>query len=327
MNNSTYWGQNNGTINWTGINNLDNSTISNTSEEYLYSDTYNNEILMIDERIETNLIIKNLYNKLNCTIKSMSENDKISETIKNDIFIKDDKIEEKIKKLLEQCKEPHFEKYTLSMQILNETICEKLDDYESNETDIDTLISNNILTEFNKEHDKTKIFNECINEILKDSDINIVDMIKNKVKLNKYYKQLSKLHIYLNKRIINLLNVVSKKMNGLKEIMKLYLFEENENEIFKNLLEKNITKNIDKINKLLEKYIPCKIKLTLILKLVNKFTNISYKNCKICLSNKNDFYTVSNCGHCFCKDCLFHPTIERCPICRVRISNKIKLYL
>ena len=146
MNNSTYWGLPRNSELY-GINNLDNSTISNTSDEYLYSDTYNNEILMIDERIETNLIIKNLYNKLNCTIKSISDNDKINEIIKNDIFIKDDKIEEKIKKLLEQCKEPHFEKYTLSMQILNETICEKLDDYESNETDIDTLISDNILFE------------------------------------------------------------------------------------------------------------------------------------------------------------------------------------
>uniref|UniRef100_A0A1J3K8D7 RING-type E3 ubiquitin transferase n=1 Tax=Noccaea caerulescens TaxID=107243 RepID=A0A1J3K8D7_NOCCA len=46
------------------------------------------------------------------------------------------------------------------------------------------------------------------------------------------------------------------------------------------------------------------------------------QNCPICLTNQKD--VAFNCGHTTCKDC--GSRISNCPICRVLITNRLRLY-
>eukprot|EP01080_Neovahlkampfia_damariscottae_P002726 gene2726-3921_t len=50
-----------------------------------------------------------------------------------------------------------------------------------------------------------------------------------------------------------------------------------------------------------------------------------YKLCTVCFVNEKNI--ALNCGHLFCSDCLSILPENNCPICRVEIKNKIKIFL
>jgi hypothetical protein len=52
---------------------------------------------------------------------------------------------------------------------------------------------------------------------------------------------------------------------------------------------------------------------------------VDFKLCSICFFNERD--VAINCGHLFCPSCLDQLPESNCPICRVEIKQKLKIFL
>jgi hypothetical protein len=52
---------------------------------------------------------------------------------------------------------------------------------------------------------------------------------------------------------------------------------------------------------------------------------VDFKLCSICFLNERD--VAINCGHLFCPSCLEQLPEKNCPICRIEIKQKLKIFL
>ena len=209
----------------------------------------------------------------------------------------------------------------------------------NNIIDINITISpfeiNDIIKENISNYIKEVDINEAITDkflidkmIYDDVNISIKGNIKDTADLKKYYNKLVT-ETMNNSTILNdkILQIKEKK-KSLSRFLNNFSLSQDNKEYIIELIESELEKLSIEIKTLTKEYVIKKCKVVYINSLFKK-ENKKYM-CNICLSNVESLYTFDNCGHCFCCNCINHPSItlsNRCPICRQTYARKIKLFL
>ena len=195
---------------------------------------------------------------------------------------------------------------------------------------INDIISDQISNYFNNNDIDNKVDDLIIDKKIKDDiDISIKDYCQDTTKLKKYYNTLSDKVLKLSNDLDTLIKSLTKKKKSIKIFLDNFNLSDNEKKEIINITLKDVDITKNKINKMLETYVIAKCKL-LYVKSIFKNNQENKYICNICISTVDSLYAFDKCGHCFCPNCINHPSVirsNRCPICRQPYSNKIKLFL
>ena len=194
---------------------------------------------------------------------------------------------------------------------------------------------NDIITEeISKYLDNSEIENK-VNDLLIDKkikddiDISIKKYCNNTTKLKEYYNSLYNKVIKLSTDLDCSIKLLNNKKKSIKIFLDNFNLSDNEKKDIINITLEDVNLINNKVNKMIEMYVITKCKL-LYVKSIFKNTHENKYICNICISNVDSLYAFDKCGHCFCINCINHPSIIRsnkCPICRQPYSSKIKLFL
>lgn len=296
-------------------NSIDNSIVNpftyGLNYSMINSHDYSEDVEDIDSTIERNPLVSSILHKLKQRYKKLVKKEKMDEIIKDDFFNFLNNEDELLSSLNDLV-------YTEETNTFFEEFLDVRTDIIDNlGEDMELQYHLNLLE--NKE--KNKILKESIKKIEEDTNIDFDKLIIKIAKLKLYQNKLSQEYLNLRKEIKKRLEIIEKKIKGLKSIEKIFDFDEEDTNQLKEIIDKYIKK--EDIFELINKYIPVKIKLYLLISI-----NDSYKNgydCRVCLSQQNQLYAIAKCGHVFCETCI--NSIDRCPLCRLPIDRTIRLYL
>ena len=299
-------------------NDIENITLNRTVNPFTYGLNYSlidsadySEDVKNNSTIERNPLVSSILHKLKSRYKKLIKKESINDLIKDDFFNFLDKEDE-----LMTC---------LNDLVYSGDSDDILSDLEEIKEDVNDLLGENMTLNRHlnvlENKKKNKVLKESINNIKEDCNVDFDKTIIDLIKLKNYQNHLAQDYIVFRTEIKNKINNIDKKIKGLKAIENIFDFDDDDSKKIEEMIEKYI--NDQDVIDLIKKYIPIKIKLYLLISISNNYKNDV--DCRVCLMPNKNLFAVSNCGHVFCENCI--NVLDRCPLCRLPIDNRIKLYL